>query len=160
MGRIIILAVLLCALAAVGVIAAGGVVLDPEQQAEIDRKAAAPFVVPPEVDPVPPAPKLRPVSAPAQGRLGATVTMDQLHFGAKRTEVTAGESVRWVNRDRVAHELLSDDAIGAGAKPTFASKAIARGGSFRTTFENPGLVRYVCVLHPTSMVAYVVVKPR
>ncbi len=158
MGRIVAVALLVTLLAAAGILAAGGVQRDPAQQAEIDRREAAPRPVPAEDDPVPAAPRTRPVVQRAQGRLGATVTMDRLSFASPRVEVDQGESVRWVNRDRVPHVLLADDAVGAGARPTFASRTIARGASYRTTFETPGLVRYVCTLHPTSMVAYVVVS--
>lgn len=157
MGRIVAFALLVSLLALVGIIASGGVERSTEQQAQIDRKEAAPRPVPAEDDPVPAAPRTRRVVQREQGRLAATVTMDRLHFGQERVEVKAGESVRWVNSDRVPHVLLADDAVGAGARPTFASDRIAPGDAYRTTFETPGLVRYVCTLHPTSMLAYVVV---
>ena len=159
MGRLVLLALVLCAAAAAVIVASGGVERDPAQQAEIDREAAAPRPVPKEEDPIPPAPRTRPIVQPEQGRLGATVVMDRLHFGTRRVRVRAGESVRWVNRDRVAHDVLADDAGGAGSPSSFASGRLAPGRSYRTTFPVRGTVRYVCVLHPTSMVAEVVVGP-
>lgn len=159
MGRLIILALLVSALAAAGIVAAGGVTLEPEQQAKIDREAAAPRPVPAE-EPIPPAPRTKPVAQPEQGRLAKTLVMDRLHFSTNRVEVEVGESVRWVNRDQVAHELLSDDAEGAGSRPSFSSGTIPRGGSFRATFDTPGLLGYVCTLHPIPMSAFVVVTER
>ncbi|MBA2350142.1 MAG: hypothetical protein H0V81_17850, partial [Solirubrobacterales bacterium] len=53
---------------------------------------------------------------------------------------------------------LQADGGGAGVPPSFASGEIRPGASYRTTFTTPGVVRYVCTLHPSSMVAFVVVR--
>lgn len=158
MTRIVVVCLFVALLAGAGVVAAGGVSFSAEQQAEIDREAARPYEVPPESDTLPPAPKLAAVAAPRQGPVGATVTMDELGFDDRRVTVRAGQSVRWVNRDGVAHELLADDAQGAGSTPSFTSGEIRPGRSFRATFATPGETRYVCTLHPTSMRATVVVR--
>lgn len=160
MGRIVGLALLVTLVSTVAVVAAGGVRFSPKQRAAQAREAAKPFRVPAEPDPLPPAPKLARVALPAQGRVGATVTMSRLHFDEHRVTITEGESVRWVNRDDEAHVLLADDQGGAGSDATFASGRIPPGHSFRATPDRTGLIRYVCTLHPTSMVAYVEVRPR
>ncbi len=158
MTRIVAVALLVALLAGAGVLAAGGVAFSPDQQADLDREAARPFEVPSPSEVLPPTPKLAPVAAPSAGRLGATVSMRDLRFATGRVRVRAGESVQWVNRDESAHRLMAQDGGGAGSAPSFRSGEIRPGESFRTTFPRPGTVRYVCVLHPLSMVATVVVR--
>lgn len=160
MGRIVGLALLVAVAATVAIIALGGVELSPKQQAKQAREAAAPFKVPKDPDPLPPAPKLARVALPAQGRVGATVTLQDLHLRPRRIVVKEGESVRWVNRDSEPHVLLADDQGGAGSAATFKSGKIEPGHSFRATLDRVGTLRYVCTLHPTAMVGYIRVEAR
>ena len=60
--------------------------------------------------------------------------------------VKVGSTVRWTNYDSVEHNVTSR----TGHAP-FASRNFGEGKSFEVTLTKPGVIRYVCTIHPTSM---------
>jgi plastocyanin len=81
----------------------------------------------------------------------AVVTMSQYRFAADSVVIAAGQAVRWVNRDAVAHTITFDD----GGVPS--SGDVNKDGAFVAVFERPGVYRYHCAPHP-AMKGVVVVR--
>ena len=67
-------------------------------------------------------------------------------------KVTVGSTIAWTNFDPVEHNVTSQSG------PTrFASKNFSEGQSFRVTLTRPGVIHYLCTIHPTSMNGTIVV---
>jgi len=79
------------------------------------------------------------------------VKIDNFTFAPGTLTVTAGTTVKWVNRDDIPHTVVSED------KSTFKSKAMDTDDSFTYTFTKPGTYTYFCSIHP-KMVGKVVVQ--
>ncbi len=60
--------------------------------------------------------------------------------------VRLGSTIRWTNHDSVEHNVTSQ-----GGPQTFASKNIGEGATFTIKATRPGLIRYLCTNHPTTM---------
>jgi plastocyanin len=71
----------------------------------------------------------------------ATVPILFASFGAPRTDVVAGDTVRWVNDSVRAHTVDSDDG-------SWASARLLGRGAFTHRFSAPGTATYHCTLHP------------
>ncbi len=76
------------------------------------------------------------------GGAAATVRIAQLRFQTDTVAVAAGQSVRWVNDDEVAHTVTFTDARVA------SSDTLPRGGAFTVRFDRPGTYAYHCTPHP------------
>ena len=60
--------------------------------------------------------------------------------------VKVGSTIEWTNYDSVSHNVTSE-----GGSQRFASKDIGEGGTFAVKALKPGLIRYECTIHPTTM---------
>jgi plastocyanin len=69
------------------------------------------------------------------------IPIEGLRYGQEALEVSAGTTVRWVNRDQVQHTVTSDDG-------RFGSGLMDPDGSWSYTFESPGQYPYHCIPHP------------
>ncbi|MFQ5690085.1 MAG: cupredoxin family copper-binding protein [Gemmatimonadota bacterium] len=78
------------------------------------------------------------------------VAISRLAFRRPQLEVPVGTTVRWVNKDPVAHTSTSDAAV-------WGSTLIGPGETYEFTFRKPGRYPYHCVPHP-FMTAVVIVK--
>ncbi|RXA21793.1 copper-binding protein [Methanosarcina sp. MSH10X1] len=76
------------------------------------------------------------------------VTIEDSAFNPQSVEISAGDTVRWTNRDSVDHSATG---------PTFNSGIIAPGQSFEFLFTDAGTYNYNCSIHP-SMEGTVVVR--
>jgi len=77
---------------------------------------------------------------------GPVVRIRAMRFEPRVLEVEAGASVTWVNEDAVTHTVTS----GVGTRPTsapLASSFLARGATYRHTFESAGEFEYLCLPH-------------
>jgi plastocyanin len=61
-------------------------------------------------------------------------------------KVKVGATIRWRNFDSIEHNVTS-----AGGPQRFASKNFGEGASFSIKAEKPGVIHYLCTIHPTSM---------
>jgi len=60
--------------------------------------------------------------------------------------VKLGSTIRWTNYDNVEHNVTSQ-----GGPQRFASKNFGKGGTFQIVANKPGLIHYLCTIHPASM---------
>jgi plastocyanin len=60
--------------------------------------------------------------------------------------VKAGSTIRWTNYDPVEHNVTSD-----GGSQRFASKNFGEAATFEVKATRPGIIHYLCTIHPTSM---------
>ncbi|MFQ5746916.1 MAG: cupredoxin family copper-binding protein [Gemmatimonadota bacterium] len=93
-----------------------------------------------------PAPAAAPAAAPADV---VEIDISGLSFSRKDVTIRPGTTVRWVNRDEVAHTTTADGQ-------EWDSKLIQPGGSFERTFPKPGRFAYHCIPHPFMRAAIVV----
>jgi plastocyanin len=70
------------------------------------------------------------------------VTMRNDRFSPVHAEVSRGSAITWTNEDSQRHNV-----IFRGGGPA-DSPLIAKGETYRATFDQPGTFDYVCTLHP------------
>ncbi len=68
------------------------------------------------------------------------VEMREMRFARDTIRVAAGSSVRWVNRDHVAHTTAGDDG-------EWSSPLIGPGETYTMRLTDPGEYSYYCTLH-------------
>ena len=100
------------------------------------------------------------------GNIIAVQMNDQLRFVPTEITIKAGDTVEWWNIGVVPHTITADPRrapsssnieLPDGAKP-FDSGWVTGGRSFRYTFSEPGVYRYVCLPHEQArMVGTVIV---
>jgi len=90
--------------------------------------------------------------------VGATVRMHGLKFHPAVVHVRAGQAVKFVNDDDVAHTVYQDVGARSGITPLFASDRIGIGQAFRFVPKSAGTIKYVCTLHPATMHGEIVVE--
>jgi plastocyanin len=95
---------------------------------------------------------------PAGGNPNSPPTPTQLPTGAvqiayrdakimpAKAKVKVGSTLVWTNYDSIEHNVTSESG-----PLQFASKNIEEGQSFQLTLTKPGLVRYVCTIHASTM---------
>jgi plastocyanin len=98
----------------------------------------------------------QPVAAAAP--VGATVVMKHLAFKPAVVHVRAGQAVRFVNHDDVAHTVFQDVGARSGELPLIESPRILPGRSFTYVAQVPGTLAYVCTLHPSVMTGRIVIS--
>ena len=57
-----------------------------------------------------------------------------------------GSTIVWTNYDPVEHNVTSHSGPSS-----FASKNFGEGKSFSVTLTRPGVIHYLCTIHPTTM---------
>jgi len=60
--------------------------------------------------------------------------------------VTVGSTIEWTNYDAVEHNVTSQ-----GGPQQFASKDFGEGGTYEIKVTKPGVIHYLCTIHPASM---------
>jgi len=66
--------------------------------------------------------------------------------------VKVGSTIKWTNFDSVEHNVTSQGgAGGAGGPYKFASKLFGENGTFEIKVNKPGVIHYLCTIHPASM---------
>jgi plastocyanin len=61
-------------------------------------------------------------------------------------KVKAGTTVKWTNYDPVDHNVTS-----RGGPASFASGNFGEGKTFAVKLTKPGVIHYLCTIHPTTM---------
>ena len=78
------------------------------------------------------------------------VVIQNFAFEPATLTVKAGTKVTWVNRDDEPHTATANDK-------RFSSKALENGDRFTTEFNQRGIYKYYCALHP-KMTGQIIVK--
>jgi plastocyanin len=96
------------------------------------------------------------------------VHMTDMAFVPAEIEVTVGQQVVWQNTSNAVHNVVDDAtqaldkadvALPVSAKP-FDSGYLQPGQSYTRVFAQPGVYRYVCLLHEgNGMKGVIVVRP-
>ncbi|UCC84584.1 MAG: Ig-like domain-containing protein [Gemmatimonadota bacterium] len=88
-----------------------------------------------------------------EGPITVTVDMSGIAFraplGGDDITIKLGDTVRWVNRDGVAHTATSNSTPAGGA--SFDSGLLGNSGSFSFTPAVAGTWIYFCEVHPAQM---------
>jgi amicyanin len=93
----------------------------------------------------------KPVALGAPGAaIAAQVDMAAMKFAGETVTISAGQAVRWTNRDPLEHTVTFD-----GVEP--GSPPIPANGSYVHRFDKPGTYTYHCTPHP-FMKGVVIVK--
>jgi plastocyanin len=94
-----------------------------------------------------------PAAAPKPGG-GKTVVvkMQNIAFVPQTITVRAGQAVKWVNEDAVAHNVIAQSGS------SFHSPDFTKGGTYTFTPTAAGTIAYVCTIHP-NMTATLNVTP-
>jgi plastocyanin len=82
-----------------------------------------------------------PAPPPQATRVAGVVVMKNVAFSPRATRVKVGQTVTWVNEDRIAHNIVAT----SGAR--FDSGLVGGGATFRFRVTAPGAIAYVCTLH-------------
>lgn len=94
-----------------------------------------------------------PTSAAAQSGV-VNVAYRNVTIQPDTLKVRVGSTIVWTNYDPLEHNVTSKSGPA-----TFASKNFGEGHSFRVTLTRPGVVHYLCTLHPVSMNGTIEVVP-
>ena len=78
------------------------------------------------------------------------VFIQGMAFSPATLTVAVGTTVKWTNKDGVAHTVTSDTGL-------FDSQNVNANGVFSYMFMTAGTFNYHCTIHPT-MVAKIIVK--
>ena len=89
------------------------------------------------------------------GNVLAVEMNDNLRFAPTEITIKAGDTVEWRNIGSVRHTVTADPGRAPGSKnielpasaETFDSGWVKGGQSFRYTFSEPGVYRYICLPH-------------
>jgi plastocyanin len=84
-------------------------------------------------------------AAPVQSGL-VNVAYRHITIAPDTLKVKVGSTIRWTNYDPVEHNVTSQ-----GGVQRFASKDFGEGGTFEIKANRPGVIHYLCTIHPTSM---------
>jgi plastocyanin len=88
--------------------------------------------------------------APLPAFADAQVAMKNFDFAPMAVTIKQGETVVWKNLDGEPHTVVSIDGA-------FRSAALDQNDTFKFTFTNPGIYKYLCSIHP-KMMATITVK--
>jgi len=86
--------------------------------------------------------------APAQVTEKNMVTIQEFKFNPAEITIQKGETITWINEDSATHNVTGT-AINSGS--------LAKGQSFKQTFNDTGTFDYSCTVHP-NMKGKIIVK--
>jgi len=72
---------------------------------------------------------------------GSAIKSSNKSFYPKLTQIKAGDTITWTNKDISVHTVTSNDEL-------FDSGMLMPDDTFEQTFEEVGLYEYYCMLHP------------
>jgi plastocyanin len=86
-----------------------------------------------------------PASAPVRSGT-VQIAYRNIAIAPDTLRVKVGSTIRWKNFDTIEHNVTSQ-----GGPQKFASKNFGQGGTFEIKALAPGVIHYLCTIHPTSM---------
>lgn len=88
-------------------------------------------------------PSTSPQSSPSAQTSITTVSIKNFAFNPASISVTKGTTVKWMNNDSTAHQIVSDPDGSV-----FKSEVLNPGQSYTYTFDETGTFNYHCGIHP------------
>jgi plastocyanin len=79
------------------------------------------------------------------------VTVKNIAFNPSTIHLKVGQTVEWINRDNVVHNVTSTNDL------TITSPTLGIGQRFAFKATTPGVIRYFCTIHASSMHGAIVV---
>ncbi len=76
---------------------------------------------------------------------------DDASYTPNPIEISAGQTITWVNGDAISHTVTSGEADDPEEGELFDSDAIIPDQNYSLTFDDPGNYGYYCVYHPTMV---------
>jgi plastocyanin len=90
-------------------------------------------------------PKFVPASGPVKSGI-VQVAYRNIAIAPDALKVKVGSTVKWTNFDTISHNVTSQ-----GGPQSFASKDFNVNGTFAIKALKPGVIHYICTIHPASM---------
>ncbi|MFB6119875.1 MAG: plastocyanin/azurin family copper-binding protein [Halobacteriaceae archaeon] len=78
------------------------------------------------------------------------VELENTSFNPIRKAVAVGETVEWVNRDSLPHDVTSARFHDSAADWSFETDTFLKGETVTYTFESAGVYEYYCSVHGES----------
>lgn len=100
------------------------------------------------------APVVAPPQTPSGTHPAKVVQMRSLAFSPATVRIKVGQTIEWINRDEVTHNVTSDDGT------TIQSGDFGPGGKFEYTPKLAGTITFFCTIHSTTMRGRIIVRPR
>lgn len=85
--------------------------------------------------------------APVKGGF-VQVSYKAIQIDPAQITVRAGQKIKWTNLDPTRHNVNSQD----GSTEDVHSPDFDKGGTFVYAPKKPGVIRYICTFHPSSMI--------
>jgi plastocyanin len=92
-------------------------------------------------------------SAPVQSGV-VQIAYRNIAIAPDTLKVRVGSTIRWTNYDAIEHNVTS-----RGGPAHFASANFGEGKTFEVKLTAPGVIHYLCTIHPTSMNGTIEVVP-
>jgi plastocyanin len=86
-----------------------------------------------------------PPSAPVQSGV-VQIAYRNIAIDPDTPRVKVGSTIKWTNYDSVEHNVTSKGGVAS-----FASKDFGEGGTYEIKVTKPGIIHYLCTIHPASM---------
>jgi plastocyanin len=84
-------------------------------------------------------------SAPVQSGT-VQIAYRNISIAPDTLKVRVGTTIKWTNYDPIEHNVTS-----RSGPQSFASKNLAEGKTFQVTLTKPGVIHYLCTIHPATM---------
>jgi plastocyanin len=90
-------------------------------------------------------PKFAPATGPVKSGI-VEIAYRNIAIAPDTLKVKVGSTIKWTNFDSVEHNVTSQSG-----PQKFASKDFSENGTFELKAETPGVIHYLCTIHPASM---------
>lgn len=84
-------------------------------------------------------------SAPVQSGV-VQIAYRNIAIDPDTPRVKVGSTIKWTNYDSIEHNVTSKGGVAK-----FASENFGEGGTYEVKVTKPGIIHYVCTIHPTTM---------
>jgi plastocyanin len=103
--------------------------------------------------PAAPASSAAAPAAPAAAQSGTVpVTYQNIAISPANVTVKVGSTVKWTNMDMIDHNVTT-----TGGVQSFHSSDFGNGATFSMKVTTPGVIHYICSIHPTAMIGTITV---
>lgn len=86
-----------------------------------------------------------PANAPVRSGV-VQIAYRNIAISPDTVKVKVGSTIVWTNHDPIEHNVTSQSGPAH-----FASHNLSEGQTFRVTLTKPGVIHYLCTIHPVTM---------